>query len=71
MSFSNEVKNEIFSTITDKDKRFACLYGMLLYCKSFSKDMIIFQTENAAVSRLIFNLIKDVFQNKVHIKCKS
>ncbi len=66
MSFSNEVKNEIFSTITDKDKRFACLYGMLLYCKSFSKDMIIFQTENAAVSRLIFNLIKDVFQNKVH-----
>ena len=46
MSFSNEVREEIRSSITDKDKRFACLYGMLLFCRHIGMEHISFQTKS-------------------------
>ena len=60
MSFSHDVKKELCSAITDKDRKYCCLYGMLLFCRSFSPESIVFQTENEQVSELFCRLIDDV-----------
>lgn len=60
MSFSYDVKKELCSAITDKDRKYCCLYGMLLFCRSFSPESIVFQTENEQVSELFCRLIDDV-----------
>ena len=60
MSFSYTVKKELCSLITDRDRKFACLYGMLLFCKNFSADGITFQTENDLICELFCKLIADV-----------
>ena len=67
MSFSNEVRQEIYSTINDNDKKFACLYGMLIYCKSISRENITLQTESSVTARLCNELVKAVFKDKIHI----
>lgn len=60
MSFSYSVKKEICSIITDRDRKYACLYGMLLFCRNFSADSIVFQTENDMVCELFCKLADDV-----------
>lgn len=60
MSFSHSVKKELCSIITDKDRKYGCLYGMLLFCRSFSLDSIIFQTENEQAGRFFCKLIDEV-----------
>ena len=60
MSFSYDVKKELCSAITDKDRKYCCLYGMLLFCRSFSPESIVFQTENEQVSELFCRIIDDV-----------
>ena len=60
MSFSYSVKKELCSVITDKDRKYCCLYGMLLFCKSFAPDSIVFQTENDLVCGLFRSLADDV-----------
>lgn len=60
MSFSYSVKKELCSVITDRDRKYACLYGMLLFCRNFSADSIVFQTENDMVCELFCKLADDV-----------
>ena len=60
MSFSHSVKKELCSIITDKDRQYCCLYGMLLFCKNFTPDSITFQTENQLVCELFCHLTDDV-----------
>ena len=60
MSFSYSVKKELCSLMTDRDRKFSCLYGMLLFCKNFTPELITFQTENDIVSELFCNLADDV-----------
>ncbi len=60
MSFSYSVKKELCSVITDKDRKYCCLYGMLLFCKSFAPDSIVFQTENDLVCELFRRIADDV-----------
>lgn len=60
MSFSYSVKKELCSVITDRDRKYACLYGMLLFCRNFSADSIVFQTENNMVCELFCKLADDV-----------
>ncbi len=60
MSFSHSVKKELCSVITDKDRKYSCLYGMLLFCKNFTPDSITFQTENKLVCELFCRLADDV-----------
>lgn len=60
MSFSHSVKKELCSIITDKDRKYCCLYGMLLFCKNFTPDSITFQTENQLVCELFCRLADDV-----------
>ena len=60
MSFSYSVKQELCSVITDKDRKYCCLYGMLLFCRIFSPEAIVFQTENEQVCKLFRRLADDV-----------
>ena len=61
MSFSNEVRKEICSAITDKDRRFACLYGMLLYCRHLGSDRISFQSKSRTSADAFAELFRRVF----------
>ena len=64
MSFSHSVKKELCSVITDKDRKYCCIYGMLLFCRNFSPDQIVFQTENGQVSEFFCKLADDVLVGK-------
>ena len=62
MSFSNDVRNELCSVINDKDKKFACLYGMLLFSKTLSPEKICFQTESSVSAERFARLFRSVFK---------
>ena len=61
MSFSNEIRAEMRRTITDRDKRFACLYGILLYCRVFTEKQICIQSESDEAAALVPELFHSVF----------
>ncbi|MDD6268706.1 MAG: DNA-binding protein WhiA [Oscillospiraceae bacterium] len=65
MSFADEVRTEVRRTINDMDKRFACLYGILLYTRVFTEEQICIQTESSEVSALVPELFSSVFGVKV------
>lgn len=65
MSFADEVRVEVRRTINDMDKRFACLYGILLYTRVFTEEQICIQTESSEVSALVPELFSSVFGVKV------
>ena len=48
MSFSNDVREEIARSITDRDRQFACLYGILLYSRIFTQEQVVLQSETTA-----------------------
>ncbi len=50
--------------MTDKDRKYCCLYGMLLFCRIFSPEAIVFQTENEYVCGLFRRLADDVIGGK-------
>ena len=56
MSISQSVKEELCSVITDRDKEYACLYGMLLFCRRFGAEEIQFQTENRLAADMFSRL---------------
>lgn len=56
MSFSQSVKEELCAVITDRDKEYACLYGMLLFCRRFGAEEIQFQTENHIAAEMFSKL---------------
>lgn len=62
MSFSNDVRSEICSSVNDKDKRFACLYGMLLFSRTLSPEHICFQSESRTSAELFSSLFRAVFK---------
>lgn len=61
MSFSNNVRREICSAVSDNDKRFACLYGMLLFCRTLSPEHICFQTESSISAEFFGSLFRNIF----------
>lgn len=65
MSFANQVRAEVRKTINDRDKKFACLYGILLYARIFTEQQICFQTESSEVAALVPELFKSVFGEKL------
>lgn len=62
MSFSNDVREEIARSIIDRDRQFACLYGILLYCRIFTKEQVVLQSESPVFARLVPVLFRSVFQ---------
>lgn len=56
VSFSYKVKEEICQQFTAKDKSRAAFYGMLSFCKTFTPEQILLQTENECVATQFCNL---------------
>lgn len=48
--------------MNDKDRRFACLYGMLLFCRILSREHICFQSESRVSAELFSSLFEAVFK---------
>lgn len=61
LSFSDEVRREICTYITDKDKRFACLYGMILFSRTLTKKQVCFQTKSKISAETFGKLFEMVF----------
>ncbi|MGN0622211.1 MAG: DNA-binding protein WhiA [Porcipelethomonas sp.] len=66
-SFSNDVKEELCSGITDRDKMYACLYGAVLYCRNVTENHISFNTESPGFASLLEMLFIRVFGNSVQL----
>ena len=47
--------------MTDKDKRFACLYGMLLFGRELSAEHICFQSESHTTAEMFRSLFNNIF----------
>lgn len=60
MSFSQNVKEELCSVITNRDQEYSCLYGMLLFCRHFDAEEIVFQTENKLAADMFRRLMDKV-----------
>ena len=61
MSFSSDVKNELCSIRTDAAAAEAECHGMLVLCRSFSFDKILFQTANPLVAERFCSLLRQSF----------
>ncbi len=68
MSFSFTVKEEIISSVSNKDKTKACLYGMLLFSKILSESQILFQTENNIVAEYFTSSITDILHDQTAVR---
>lgn len=71
ISFSNEVRKEICSSVNDKEKRFACLYGMLLFSRELSAGSVCFQSESGSSSQLFAELFRRVFRTEPSCKTNT
>ncbi|WP_303790290.1 DNA-binding protein WhiA [Ruminococcus flavefaciens] len=56
------------SSVNDKDRRFACLYGMLLFCRTLTRQHICFQSESRISAELFCSLFSAVFHKKLSIE---
>ena len=65
MSFSNDVREEIARSITDRDRQFACLYGILLYSRIFTQEQVVLQSESPVFARLMPMLFRAVFRTEL------
>ncbi len=61
MSFSHDVRECIRSTINDHDRRFACLYGMLLFGRTVTQEEICLKSESEVFRSVFPVLLKIVF----------
>ena len=71
ISFSNQVKQELCTTITDQDKAYACLYGMLLFARQLRQDEILMQSESEAIYELMPRLFRQVFGDRVQPRMET
>ena len=69
MSFSNDVRKEICESISDKNQRYSCLYGMLLFSRTLSSERIVFQTESKLSADTFSELFSCIF--KAVPECRS
>lgn len=53
------------SSVNDKDKRFACLYGMILFSREITPEHICFQTESRISADMFSRLLHSVFGSSV------
>ena len=71
LSFSHNVRECIRATINDHDKRFACLYGMLLYGRTVTKEEICLKSESEVFRSVFPVLIKTVFGSSIKLDMKA
>lgn len=68
MSFSDKVRKEICTSITDKNMRFACFYGMILFSRKLTEKQILFQSKNIVCAETFRSLFEKVFHEKIVCK---
>jgi hypothetical protein len=66
-NFSYRVKSEICSVLTDKDRRYACFYGISLFAKTITSEEFCFQTESKVTSELYPSLFAEIFGRNVKL----
>ena len=71
MSFSDSVREELYSRMNDQDKKYACLYGILLYCRMFTASRIRLQSESPVFAKLIPDLFHAVFGKDVPLVLRT
>lgn len=59
-SFSYTVKEELAAAINDRDRKYACLYGMLVFGTLFSTERILIRTENESIYRMFSSLCTEI-----------
>lgn len=62
MSFSENVRMELRRNISGKDRRTACLYGMLLFSRTLSAERICFQSKSKTSADTFGELFGRVFK---------
>ncbi len=67
-NFSIEIKNELCTKLTDRDKKYACLYGLLLFSHKFTNSNTSFRTECLQLAKMFPSLVKDVFGNSIELE---
>lgn len=60
MSFSYAAKKEICEGIDTDGKKYAFFYGMILFCRRFTPENIVFRTENDIACDMFTRLADDV-----------
>ena len=71
MSFSSDTKKELCKFNFKKQKfKEVEMYGMLLFCKNFTEDTIVFVTRKAYIKDLIVELIVDITGTIIDVKTK-
>lgn len=71
MSFSHNVRECIRGTINDQDKRFACLYGMLLFGRTVTREEIVLKSESDVFDSVFPILMKTVFGAAVPLEIEQ
>lgn len=71
MSFSDDVRKEICTCITDKDRGFACLYGMIAFSRVITKKQIYFQSKSKFSADTFAKLFDIIFHVKLECKKSS
>lgn len=61
MSFADKVRESIRSTINDQDRRFVCLYAMLLFSRKVTREEISVKSESDVFDSVFPILMKTVF----------
>lgn len=67
-SFSTQVKEELCSTVTDRDREYACLYGILLCSRQLRSDFISLQSESEQFVSLVCKLLRRNFGDSFPVK---
>lgn len=63
-NFSIEIKKELCTKLTDRDKKYSCLYGLLLFSHRFLNGTdTSFRTECPQLAEIFPSLVKNVFGN--------
>ncbi|MBR4319594.1 MAG: DNA-binding protein WhiA [Oscillospiraceae bacterium] len=71
MSFSHDVRECIRNTITDHDRRFACLYGMLLFGRTVTREEICIKSGSEVFRSVFPVLLKTVFGASVPLSIEN
>lgn len=68
-NFSNQIKKELCTKLTDRDKKYACLYGLLLFSHRFSYNGdTSFRTECLELAEIFPKLVKNLSKN-ISVDC--
>lgn len=65
MTFSNQIREEICKTLHDKERKYACLYGIFLYARIFEENKLVISSESKILMDVLENLTKSIFHGDV------